>query len=81
VHRRAGPMAERTGRVKREVAVLVALVVLVDGLFIAGYFVAGVVRAPDTTKLVYTGLWTLVTMVVVLRGLLRIRAQRAAPEG
>ena len=51
MRRLAGPMAERTGRVKREVAVLVALVVLVDGLFIAGYFVAGVARAPDTTKL------------------------------
>lgn len=64
---------------KREVAVLVALVLLVDGLFIAGYFAAGLVHASDAVKLTYTGLWTLITMVVVLRGLLRIRAQRAGP--
>jgi hypothetical protein len=62
--------------VKREVLVLVALVLLIDGLFIVGYFAGHMVRAPALTKLVYTGVWTLVTMFVVLRGLIRIREQR-----
>ena len=74
-------------RVRREVLVLVGLVLLVDGLFIAGYFAAGMVRGSDTAKVVYTGLWTVVTMVVVLRGLTadpgvraRLRVSRAGPS-
>jgi hypothetical protein len=73
-------MAERSQRVKREVFMLVALVLVVDGLFIAGYFAAGLVRASDVTKLVYTAAWTAITMLVVLRGLAHIRALRSGPD-
>lgn len=69
-------MAERADRLKREVVALVALVVVVDGLFIGGYFAAGLVHASGMVKLIYAGAWTLVTMVVVLRALTRIRAIR-----
>jgi hypothetical protein len=77
VHGLAPAMDERADRVKREVVTLVVLVLLVDGLFIGGYFAAGLVRASAAMKLGYTVVWTLVTMVVVLRGLSRIRAIRA----
>lgn len=77
MHRLAGPMAERSRRVKREVMILVALVLLVDGLFVVGYFAAGLVRASDVMKMGYTAVWTVITMVVVLRGLTRIRALRS----
>jgi hypothetical protein len=76
VHDLAAAMDERADRVKREVVALVVLVLLVDGLFIAGYFAAGLVRASTATKVGFTAVWTLVTMVVVLRGLGRIRAIR-----
>lgn len=79
MHRMAGPMAEHSQRVKREVISLVVLVLIVDGLFIAGYFAAGLAHASAVAKIVYTGGWTVVTMLVVLRGLARIRALRAGP--
>jgi hypothetical protein len=73
-------MDERAERVKREVIVLVVLVLAVDGLFIAGYFAAGLVRSSAVTKIVYTGVWTLATLLVVLRALTRIRVIRAEPR-
>ena len=76
----AGTMAQRSDRVKREVLALVVLVLIVDGLFIAGYFVGGMVRASDIVKLVYTGVWTVITLIVVLRGLTRIRSLRTGPR-
>jgi hypothetical protein len=80
VHRVAGAMAERADRLRREVVILVVLVLMVDGLFAGGYFAAGVERASGAAKLGYATAWTLATMVVVLRGLVRIRALRAGPE-
>ncbi len=77
MQRLARPMAERADRVRREVLILVGLVLLVDGVFIAGYFAAGIVRGSDVAKVVYAAVWTVVTMVVVLRGLTRIRAIRS----
>jgi len=76
VHSLAPAMDERADRVKREVVRLVVLVLVVDGVFIGGYFAAGLVRASVAAKLGYTAVWTLVTLVVVLRGLTRIRALR-----
>jgi hypothetical protein len=62
-------------RVEREVLLLVALVLVVDLVFVAGYYLA-VRRAPDREKLVFTACWTLATLAVVIRGLSRIRAER-----
>ena len=62
--------------VRREVLALVGLVLLVDALFIAGYYLAGVARRPDTLKVAYTAVWTVATLLVVLRGLHRVRAER-----
>jgi hypothetical protein len=73
----ASAMDQRADRVKREVVRLVVLVLVVDGVFIGGYFAAGLVRASAAAKLGYTAVWTLVTLVVVLRGLTRIRALRS----
>jgi hypothetical protein len=67
---------ERAERVRREVGTLVVLVLLVDGLFIGGYFAVGLVHASTAAKVGYTVVWTLVTMLVVLRSLARIRAIR-----
>lgn len=61
---------------KRELLVLLASVLLVDALFIAGFFLFHLATAGDLAKLGYTGGWTIVTLLVVLRGLTRIRALR-----
>jgi hypothetical protein len=69
-------MASRPDGVRREVLVLVGLVLAVDAAFIAGYYVAGVGRATSALKIGYTVLWTAATLLVVLRGLHRVRAER-----
>jgi hypothetical protein len=65
----------------REVLVLVGLVLAVDAAFVAGYFLAQVERASDGSKLAFTVLWTVVTLLVVLRGWIRIRSARLPPAG
>ncbi len=70
-------MAERAPRVRREILALIGLVLLVDAIFIGGYFVAGIIRAATGVKLAFTAIWTLVTLIVVLRSLARIRSIRA----
>jgi putative Mn2+ efflux pump MntP len=62
--------------VKREALVLVGLVLAVDAIFIAVYFGAGIERASDRAKLVFTVVWTAINLVVVIRGLTRIRHAR-----
>lgn len=61
---------------KREALVLVALVLVVDALFIAAYFGAGIERASDGMKLGFTVVWTVINLAVVVRGLTRIRSAR-----
>lgn len=66
--------------VKREALVLVGLVLAVDAIFVAVYFLARVERSPDAAKLGFTVLWTAVTLAVVIRGLGRIRSARLPRE-
>ena len=62
--------------VRREALTLIGLVLLVDAIFVALYFLGGVGDTPATMKLAFTVLWTLLTMVVVIRGLSRVRKAR-----
>lgn len=64
------------GALKREVLRLVGLVLLVDGVFIAYYYIAGLATASANLKSGYMIAWTVVTVAVVLRGLGRVRAAR-----
>ncbi len=61
---------------KRELLLLLATVLLVDALFIAGFFLFDVAAASDPAKIGYTAAWTVVTLLVVLRALTRIRSLR-----
>jgi hypothetical protein len=61
---------------KREALVLVGLVLAVDALFIGAYFLAGIERATDPVKVGFTAVWTAANLVVVIRGLRRIRQAR-----
>ena len=62
--------------VRREVLILVGLVVVIDVVFIAAYFLGGIDRSSDQMKLLFTVVWTAISLLVVLRGLLRIRRAR-----
>lgn len=61
---------------RKEVLVLVALVLLVDAIFIAAYFLGGLRDSSAAGKLVFTTVWTVVTLAVVIRGLSRVRGAR-----
>ncbi len=62
--------------VRREVLWLVLAVLAIDAVFVALYFLARLPSASDGVKLVFTALWTLVTLAVVIRGLSRLRSAR-----
>jgi hypothetical protein len=62
--------------VKRELLRLVLAVLLVDALFIAGYYLFRLGLASSPQKVGYTVAWTAVTLFIVLRALTRIRARR-----
>jgi hypothetical protein len=61
---------------KKEVLALVLLVLLVDAIFVAAYFLGGFRGASDAGKLAFTTGWTVVTLAVVIRGLARVRSAR-----
>jgi hypothetical protein len=67
--------------VRREALTLVALVVVVDAAFVGAYFLAGIQHAGSGAKLAFTVAWTVVTLLVVLRGLTRIRLLRSRRAG
>jgi hypothetical protein len=56
--------------------VLVAMVLLIDAIFVAAYFLGRLPGASDAGKVAFTALWTLVTFGVVVRGLSRVRRAR-----
>jgi hypothetical protein len=61
---------------KRELLLLLVTVLAVDALFIAGYFLLRLDAAGDRAKIGYTGAWTVATLLLVVRGLTRIRSLR-----
>jgi hypothetical protein len=67
--------------VRRELLRLVLAVVVVDLLFIAGYYLFRLAHASDPMKVGYTAAWTAVTLVIVLRALVRIRGMRSRDAG
>ena len=73
------PVADDRGALRREVLRLVGLVLLVDGVFIAGSVIAGLGTASANLRFGYTIAWTVVTLAVVLRGLGRVRVARMRP--
>ena len=60
---------------------LVLAIALADGLFIAGYYLFQLERVSSPIRIGYTAAWTAVTLLIVLRALLRIRALRSRDAG
>lgn len=67
------------GTPRREVLLLVAMVLVVDLAFVAAYFVGRVQSSSDSVKVGFTALWTLASLGVVIRGLTRLRKARIDP--
>jgi hypothetical protein len=51
-------------------------VLAVDAVFLAVYLVGHIDGSTNLTKIIFTALWTLVTLAVVIRGLARVRSVR-----
>ena len=56
--------------------VMVALVLAIDAVAIVLFNSMGIDEAPRSTKMLFTGAWTVLSLVVVLNGLYRIRVAR-----
>jgi hypothetical protein len=55
---------------------LIAAVVILDVVVIGLYYALHIEQRPSRTQALFTGTWTVLTLVVVLVGLGRIRAAR-----
>jgi type VI protein secretion system component VasK len=66
--------------VRSAVVQLVVGIVALDAVFIGVHYLAGMRTAPQATRLVFTGIWTALTLVVVLVGLARVRRARGGPR-
>lgn len=60
----------------KELLLLVALVLALDAVFVAIYFMGNVRGASDAAKVVFTAVWTLAILIIAIRGLSRIRSAR-----
>ena len=65
-----------SGSATRQAMGLVLVVLVLDALFIAIYFLARLQHASSQVKVAFTVVWTLATLAVVIRGLSRIRTAR-----
>jgi hypothetical protein len=61
---------------RREVILLMSLVLAIDSIFVLLYFAAGIRHASDPVKVVFTAAWTLAVLVVAIRSLSSIRSAR-----
>lgn len=63
---------------KHYLLLMVVGILLLDGLFVGAYYVAGLATASPSTRAIFTALWTLATVVVVYYGLSNMRRARRA---
>ena len=61
---------------KRAVLRLAYGIVIVDALFMAAYLLTRFASRPTRQHWIFVGVWTAVTLVVVLRGLAEVRKAR-----
>ena len=61
---------------KRELLIMIASVVVLDAVVIAIYYAVGIKTAAQRTQTIFVGVWTVLTLVLVLRGTTRVRAAR-----
>jgi hypothetical protein len=69
-------MADPKREVRKHLMVMVALILAIDAVAILVYTAMGIGEAPRDRKTLFTGVWTVLSLVVVLNGLYRIRVAR-----
>ena len=69
-------MTDSKREIRKHLMIMVALTLAIDAVAIAVYNAMGIDEAPRDRKMLFTGAWTLITLVVVLNGLYRIRVAR-----
>ncbi|MEP6992254.1 MAG: hypothetical protein ABJA80_15080 [bacterium] len=70
------PRAARRSAMRRATLHLVLGVALLDTIAMGGYYLV-IAHAPDRTKLIFTGVWTVATALVVAFLLRRVRRVRS----
>ena len=71
-------MTDTKREIRKHLMVMIALVLVVDALAIGLFSALGIREAPRQTRTIFTAVWTIVTVAVVLNGLYRIRLARHA---
>ncbi len=69
-------MADRTREIRKQLMIMVALILVVDAIAIAVFNALDIADAPRSTRTVFTAAWTIITLAIVLNGLYRIRLAR-----
>ena len=69
-------MTDSKREIRKHLMIMVALVLVIDVVAITLFKTMGVENAPRDRRALFTGAWTLVSLVVVLQGLYRIRIAR-----
>jgi len=71
--------AARTMR--RHLLEMIGLVIALDAVTIGIYYAVGMKSRPPRVQLAFTAVWTVLTLLVVLRGMGRVRAARLGRRG
>ena len=71
-------MSDRTRDIRKQLMIMVALTLAVHAIAIAIFNALDIGDAPRSTRTIFTGAWTVVSLGVVLNGLYRIRLARAS---
>jgi hypothetical protein len=69
-------MNDRTREIRKQLMIMVALILAIDAIAIAVFNTYDIGDAPRRTRTLFTMAWTVVTLAAVLNGLYRIRLAR-----
>ena len=61
---------------RKHLMVMIASVLVLDAIAIGTYYLAEIRTAAPTVQYVFVGVWTVATLLIVLRGTGRVRAAR-----
>ena len=69
-------MADTKREVRKHLMIMIALILIIDAIAIIAYGTLGLADASRDRRLTFTGVWTVLSVIVVLNGLYRIRIAR-----
>ena len=69
-------MGDRTREIRKHLMIMVALILVIDAIAVAMFSALDIGDAPRRTRTLFTAIWTVVTLAIVLNGLYRIRLAR-----